>query len=83
MQVAPTVNCTRQVIVFDKAYTWRYVCQYEKGVCHDQVLVLVVALGLRRKGSRADVYELARRVLRLRLLEEPQAYAVTEENPGD
>jgi len=44
---------------------------------------LVVALGLRRKGSRADVYELARRVLRLRLLEEPQAYAVTEENPGD
>ena len=36
-----------------------------------QVLVYVVALGIRRQGSRRDVYELARKLLRLRLLESP------------
>ncbi len=34
-----------------------------------QVEVLVVALGPRRGGSREDVYHLAQRLLRLRLLE--------------
>ena len=32
------------------------------------VLVLIVALGLRRAGDRGDIYELARKLLRLRLV---------------
>jgi len=35
------------------------------------VTVLVVALGIRKEGSRADIYSLARKLLRLRLLERP------------
>ncbi len=34
-----------------------------------QVEVLVVAVGPRRAGSRADIYELAQRLMRLRLLD--------------
>ena len=34
----------------------------------DKVLVLVVALGMRREGSRRDIYALAKRLLRVRLL---------------
>jgi len=37
----------------------------------NQVLVLVVAVGIRREGSRSDIYELARKLLRLRLAEPP------------
>ena len=37
----------------------------------ERVLVIVVALGIRRGGSKSDIYELARRLLRLRLLEPP------------
>ncbi len=44
----------------------------------EQILVLVVALGLRREGYKADVYALARKVLRLRLLESPSEYAARE-----
>lgn len=33
------------------------------------VVVSVVAVGLRKGGSKADIYELARRLVRLRLLE--------------
>ena len=59
---------------------YRIVYRVDEG----EVIVLVVALGLRREGSKADVYELARKVLRLRLLEEPQAYAATlEGTEGD
>lgn len=36
---------------------------------HDRVLVLVVAAGLRKEGSKRDIYALARKLLRLRLLE--------------
>ena len=35
-------------------------------------LVLIVALGSRKAGSRKDVYALARKLLRLRLIEPPQ-----------
>ena len=35
---------------------------------NDRVLVVIVALGLRKEGSRRDVYALARKLLRLRLL---------------
>lgn len=35
----------------------------------ERVVVLVVALGLRREGDRKDVYELARKIIRLRLHE--------------
>lgn len=35
----------------------------------DKVIVVVLAVGIRREGSRSDVYSLARRLLRLRLLD--------------
>lgn len=35
-------------------------------------LVLVVALGTRRAGSKKDIYALARRLIRLRLVEPPR-----------
>jgi mRNA interferase RelE/StbE len=38
----------------------------------DEILVLVVALGIRKEGSKRDIYSLARKLLRLRLLEPPQ-----------
>ena len=34
----------------------------------DKVLVLVVALGIRKEGSKADIYSLAKKLLRLGLL---------------
>lgn len=34
----------------------------------DRVVVLVVAVGIRKEGARSDVYELARKLFRLRLL---------------
>lgn len=37
----------------------------------DRVLVLVVAVGIRRQGAKSDVYELARKLFRLRLLAPP------------
>jgi len=43
---------------------YRVIYRVEKG----KVLVLVVALGVRKEGSKRDVYELARKLLRLRLL---------------
>jgi mRNA interferase RelE/StbE len=36
-----------------------------------KVLVLVVALGIRKEKSKQDIYALARKLLRLRLLEPP------------
>lgn len=36
----------------------------------ERVVVCVVAVGIRREGSRDDVYALARKLFRLRLLEE-------------
>lgn len=44
---------------------YRILYQIEKEV----VLVLVVAVGLRKDGSKKDIYSLARKLLRLRLLE--------------
>lgn len=44
---------------------WRILYQV-KG---DQIEVLVVLLGLRREGDRSDIYALARRLLRLGLVE--------------
>jgi mRNA interferase RelE/StbE len=38
----------------------------------DRVLVLVVAIGIRKEGNQKDIYSLARKILRLRLLEPPQ-----------
>lgn len=35
----------------------------------DRVLVLVVAMGLRRESSKADIYSLAQRLIRLGLVE--------------
>jgi len=35
----------------------------------EQVAVFVVALGIRRAGSRQDIYELARKLVRLRFFE--------------
>ena len=36
-----------------------------------RVLVIVVAVGLRREGDRKDVYNLAKKLLRLHLVEPP------------
>ena len=38
----------------------------------NNALVLIVALGSRKAGSKKDVYALARKLLRLRLVEPPQ-----------
>ncbi len=37
-----------------------------------KVLILVVAIGIRKAGDKKDVYTLARKLLRLRLLEPPR-----------
>jgi mRNA interferase RelE/StbE len=36
---------------------------------HRRVVVLVVAVGLRKEGSKRDVYKVAKKLLRLRLLD--------------
>ena len=41
-------------------------------IMKEEVLVLVVGLGIRKKGSKRDIYSLARKLLRLRLLEPPR-----------
>lgn len=38
---------------------------------NDRVLVVVVALGIRKEGSRKDIYTLAKKLIRLRLVEPP------------
>ena len=44
---------------------YRILYKVERG----RVLVLIVAVGIRKQGSRRDVYELARKLLRVRLVE--------------
>lgn len=44
---------------------WRILYRAEE----ERVVVLVLALGLRREGDRKDIYELARKLVRLRLHE--------------
>jgi len=39
----------------------------------EEVIVLVVAVGLGKKGSRADIYALASKLIRSKLLEPPSA----------
>jgi mRNA interferase RelE/StbE len=46
---------------------YRIIYRVDRG----HVLVVVVAVGLRKAGDRNDVYALARKLLRLRLLEPP------------
>jgi hypothetical protein len=36
-----------------------------------RVVVFVLTMGLRRQGSKSDIYSLAKKLLRLRLLEPP------------
>ena len=36
------------------------------------ILVFVVALGIRKEGSRRDIYSLAKKLIRLRLLKPPE-----------
>jgi mRNA interferase RelE/StbE len=38
----------------------------------ETVMVIVLALGLRKAGDKKDVYELARRLLKVGLLQEPE-----------
>ena len=40
----------------------------------NKVVVFVVALGIRREGDKKDIYELARRLIRYRLLEPAEEY---------
>jgi mRNA interferase RelE/StbE len=41
----------------------------------EKVIVIVVALGIRREGSKTDVYSLARKLLKLGLFEKPEKKA--------
>ena len=43
---------------------YRIVYRVERG----QVLVLVIAVGLRKEGDRRDIYQIAKKLIRLRLL---------------
>jgi mRNA interferase RelE/StbE len=47
---------------------YRIIYQVEK----NKVLVFVVALGIRKEGNKADIYALAKKLLRLRLVEPPR-----------
>jgi mRNA interferase RelE/StbE len=38
---------------------------------NDRVLVVVVALGIRKEGSKKDIYALAKKLIRLRLVDRP------------
>jgi mRNA interferase RelE/StbE len=44
---------------------YRIIYKVDRG----RVLVLIVAVGMRKQGSRSDVYELAQKLLRARLIE--------------
>jgi mRNA interferase RelE/StbE len=48
----------------------------------DKILILIVAVGIRKEGSKTDIYALAKKLLRLGLLE-PAAKAETGEKPGE
>ena len=37
----------------------------------NKILVIVIAIGIRKEGSKADIYSLARKLLRLHLLDPP------------
>lgn len=37
----------------------------------NKILVIVIAIGIRKEGSKGDIYSLARKLLRLRLLDPP------------
>ena len=47
---------------------YRIIYQVER----NKILVFVVALGIRKEGSKADIYALAKKLLRLRLVEPPR-----------
>ncbi|GBO55338.1 RelE/StbE replicon stabilization toxin [Pseudanabaena sp. lw0831] len=49
---------------------------------HMQVTVIVVALGIRKDGSKQDVYVLAKKLLRLGLLEDPDNDQTDDQNPN-
>jgi mRNA interferase RelE/StbE len=48
---------------------------------HAQITVLVVALGIRKDGSKQDVYALAKKLLRLGLLDETDSAQIDDQNP--
>ena len=47
---------------------YRIIYQVER----NKVLVFVIALGIRKEGNKADIYELAKKLLRLHLVEPPR-----------
>ncbi len=52
-----------------RAVGQRYRIIYE--IRQQKLLVLVVAIGIRREKSKQDIYHLAQKILRLRLVEPP------------
>ena len=48
---------------------------------HAQITVLVVALGIRKEGSKQDAYALAKKLLRLGLLDETDNDQIDDPNP--
>jgi mRNA interferase RelE/StbE len=55
----------RSVYVYHER--WRILYRVDR----DQVIVTVVAVGIRREGDRQDIYELAKKLLRSGLLDTP------------
>lgn len=53
-----------------RAVGQRYRIIYQ--VQEERVIVVVMAVGLRRQGSRSDIYQLAKKLRRLDLLEQPR-----------
>ena len=52
-------------------------------VFEDKVLVLVVAVGIRKEKDKADVYALAKKLIHLCLLEPPKDIADESEHSGE
>lgn len=53
-----------------RAVGQRYRIIYQ--VKEERVIVVVLAVGLRRQGSRSDIYQLAKKLIRVGLLDQPR-----------
>jgi mRNA interferase RelE/StbE len=59
---------------------YRIIYQIDK----EKIIVLVVAAGIRKEGDRKDIYELAKKLIRARLLEPgPTSEGSQSEDPED
>ena len=74
LQESPEMQGKPLIGELDGYYSVRAVGQRYRiiyAIEQSQVIVMVVALGIRKDGSKQDVYALAKKLLRLGLLDEP------------